>query len=111
MGTTNLPAGTAGGAEAGGLEEQLDRVRSLSRQLRRAADAVAIGFTIGEEASAVAKQVERFRFTGDDEVDRATLAELAARARRGIREAKVEAKTNDKRRIIGAAGIIVGGRS
>ena len=91
------------------VEAQLARVRSLSAQLRRAADQVVIGFVIGEEATAVAKRVERFERTGDDDADRATLTELEARIRRDLRDAKAKSKENGKRTTLGLAGIIIAG--
>ena len=92
------------------IEAVLERVRSLSRQLSRAADQVVIGFTIREAATSLARKVARFEPAGDDDADRAVLADLERRIRHDLRRAKAMAKQNGTRTTMGLAGIIIGGR-
>lgn len=92
------------------LRVETDQIDRLMARLRRAADQVALGFSIQTAESTLAKRYARWTPTGDVASDRATLAEFEQQATSLLRKAQRQQKATGSRRVAGASGIVLGAR-
>jgi hypothetical protein len=106
----NTPRVSSGADRVEEVDARLAHLRSTMTRLRRAADQVAIGFSIQAAEVALRKRVAAFLPSGDPAADLAELDELERQAASLLNKANRQRRTNSSRRVAGAAGIIIRSR-